>query len=582
MFFKKLITTPNLTKTKSILKLLPSKFSSKNKDNLQTISTLIKPITNNRNKNKINNNIFSSNTNKNTTSLTKLSKKHFCIYPGNAEVAQQKYSFAIVGSGPGGFYSAKQILKKYPNFQIDIYEKLPHPYGLVRTGIAPDHQDAKNVEKDFSELVKKQAGQPGSVRFHGNVEISASLSFDDLKENYSGIIFSYGANDENKLNLENEAAFGCFSARTFVNWYNGHIDYAEKSDFMSDAFDLSQTPDIVIIGNGNVAMDISRVLSKSYNELKGFDIPEKVLCKLARKKVRNIHIVARRGLVQSAFTVKELREISRIENVDVYVLRDEIEKSFNENSEKEMDANHASERRNYTRKLELINTLNVLDSEAQMEQIRKTDNGRKNVFLRFLLTPVKIDVNAEPNGTNKVKGIKFLRSHLEGKPNSQSAVVDGENKNNRKNIEFYFDTNLIFKSIGYKSANIFPKSLKFDTKNNVIFNKWGVVFDPKSHLYDDVFTCGWVKRGAKGIVDSTLRDSYDTVNSINHLLELGKLMPKIPDNKGIIEKLEKQNITVFTNEKWNLIDKIELERGVKMKKVREKIINFEEMKNLIK
>jgi len=521
--------------------------------------------------------------------LNKIQKMNFCIYQANKEIAQKKYSFAIIGSGPGGFYSAKQILKKYPKFQIDIYEKLPHPYGLVRTGIAPDHQEAKNVEKDFSELMRKQEHDSTGVRFYGNIQISKDLSFEDLKQNYSGIIFSYGAEEENKLNLLNEDCFGCFSARNFVNWYNGHIYYTEKSDFMSPQFDLSKTKDVVIIGNGNVAMDICRILCKNYNEIKNFDIPEKVLEKLSKNKIKNIHIIARRGLVQSAFTVKELREVSRLNNVNIYVLKSEIENSLNENSQKEMDAIHASERRHYERKLELIKSLNILEKEAQIQEIAKTDNGKKNIFLRFLLTPAKIEVVKEANGINNVSAIKFLRSHLEGKPNNQNAIINKEEEENlnndisniNKNSQYIFNTNVIFKSIGYKCTNIFPKHLKFDTNNNVILNKWGVVFDRENNLYDDVFTCGWVKRGAKGIVDSTLRDSYDTFNSINYLLEMDKLTPKIPDNKGIIEKLERKNITIFTNEKWNLIDKIELERGSKLKKIREKIINIEEMKRLV-
>lgn len=514
-------------------------------------------------------------------------KKDFSFSYPNGTSDDKKISFAIVGSGPGGFYSAKQILKKYPNFHIDLYEKLPHPYGLVRTGIAPDHQDAKHVEHDFSQLIKKDAGT-GRVNFYGNVRIGENLSFEDLKENYSGIIFSYGASGENKLNLENEDVFGCFSSRNFVNWYNGHIEYAEKSDFMSRNFDLGdkELEDIVIIGNGNVAIDIARILSKSYNQLKPFDIPEKILEKLSRNRIKNIHIVARRGLVQSSFTVKEMRELSHMENVKIYVLREEIASSLNTNSETEMtDALTPSERRQFSRKLELIKSLNILDNEAQIEEIKndsnfKSDPLKKNIFLRFLLTPAKIEVDKSNANVKKVKGIKFLRSYLEGKPNSQVSIVDKAADLTKK--EFFFQTGLIFKSIGYRCSNIFPNFLGFDNKQHTILNESGVVFDNKKNLYDDIFTSGWVKRGTKGIVDSTLRDASDTVTSINFFLQNDKLRPKNPDTRGIINKLESQNVLIFNNEKWNLIDKIELERGAKLKKLREKIINLEEMKSLVK
>lgn len=481
-----------------------------------------------------------------------------------------------MGSGPGGFYSAKQLLRKYPNFRVDIYDKLPHPFGLVRTGIAPDHQEAKIVENDFTTLLKNKE-ESGRVNFYGNVEIGKDITFAELQENYSGLIFSYGASDENVLNLANEENFGCFSSRKFVNWYNTHIEFAEKSPFMTPEFNLGNTRDVVLIGNGNVAMDIARLLTKPFSEVRKFDINEKILEKFRQNKTKNIHIVARRGLVQSAFTVKELRELNKVSENNIYILRDEIANSLNENSEIEMNDNNPGERRQYARKLDLVKKLNIVDSLDEMERIRNMDDGKVKIFFRFLLTPTEIMVD-ESKENKPVKGIKFLRSHLEGKPNSQVNVVDDSTSKN----EFIFETPLILKSIGYKVQNLFPTNLQFDNKANTLMNKWGVLYDTKEKLYNNIFACGWVKRGAKGIVDSTLRDSYDTFNSINFNLENEKFQPKNFEPNAIRDLLEKRNVKYIDNERWFYVDKIELERGKKLEKLREKIFNRQEFLDLIK
>jgi len=468
---------------------------------------------------------------------------------------------------------------------VDIYDKLPHPFGLVRTGIAPDHQDAKLVENDFSSLLKKDIKDSGAVNFYGNVEIGKDITFPELQENYSGLIFSYGASDENVLNLPNEDNFGSFSARRFVNWYNTHIEFAENSPFMTPEFTQANTRDIVLVGNGNVAMDIARLLTKPFSQIRKLDINEKILEKFAKIKTKNIHIIARRGLVQSAFTVKELRELNRVSENNIYILRDEIANSLNENSEIEMNDNNPGERRHYIRKLELVKKLNIVDSLDEMEKIRNLDDGKVKIFFRFLLTPTEIIVD-ETQKHKPVKGIKFLRSHLEGKPKSQINVINdrsgysNDNTNNKK--EFLFETNLILKSIGYKVQNLFPSNLSFDKKNSTLMNKWGVLYNPEEKLYNNIFACGWVKRGAKGIVDSTLRDSYDTFNSINFNLENEKFQPKSFEKNAIRNLLEKRNVKFIDNEKWFYLNKIELERGEKLDKLREKIFNKQEFLDLVK
>jgi NADPH-dependent glutamate synthase beta subunit-like oxidoreductase len=437
------------------------------------------------------------------------------------------------------------------------------------------------VENDFSSLLKNKNKETGLVNFYGNVEIGKDITFSELQENYSGLIFSYGACDENILNIPNEENFGSFSARKFVNWYNTHIDYVENSPFMTPEFDLSNINDVIIIGNGNVAMDIARLLTKPFSMIRKFDINEKILEKFAKNKVKNIHIIARRGLVQSAFTVKELRELNRASNNNIYMLREEIESSLNENSEIEMNDNNPGERRQYVRKVELVKQLNIIDSLDEMEKIQNENDGEVKIFFRFLLTPTEILVD-ETQEHKPVKSIKFLRSYLEGKPKNQINVINEINKNSNKRTEFLFDTKLVLKSIGYKVQNLFPSELSFDNKNITLKNRWGVLYNTQEKLYDNIFSCGWVKRGAKGIVDSTLRDSYDTFTSIEYNLENEKIKPKIFEENTIRNLLEKRRVKFIDNEKWFYVDNIELERGKKLDKLREKIFDKKEFLDLVK
>lgn len=468
-------------------------------------------------------------------------------------------SFAIVGGGPGGFFTAKHILKKYPEAIIDVYEKMPHPYGLVRTGVAPDHQDVKNVEKDFAQLMIEK-----KIRFLGNVTVGKDIQLKDLHQNYSGLILSYGADSENELNLPNENKIGSFSARNFVNWYNGHLYYFNQSQF--NQVDFSRIQDVVIIGNGNVAIDVARILSKSVEELQKYDIPESILEKLSKSRIKNIHIVARRGVVQGAFTVKELRELSRVKGVNMNVFTKEVEYSFNINSEEEMNAITPQERRHFTRKIELIKTFNFID---RVENIKTSDKNSKNIFLRFLLSPYQINVDDK----DKVENIIFKRSHLEGTPYHQVSVKDEE--------LVKLSTSLIFKSIGYKSVPLFNE-ISFDSKNNVIKHSDGICYDRDGNLISDVFTVGWVKRGAKGIIDSTLRDSYNTAESIFAAIVNDKLKYRTPDYNGIVQSIKNKNIFTFSWEDWKKVEDYELEEGIKNNKIREKLMSLEKMIEIAK
>ena len=352
----------------------------------------------------------------------KIQKRHF-----------SNFSFAIVGSGPAGFFTSKHLLKKVENVTIDFYEKLPHPFGLVRNGVSPDHQDVKKVISDFSQILENK-----NVKFFGNVEVGKDIKLQELQRNYSGVILSYGADGENLLDLENENKIGCFSARNFVNWYNGHIKHSNDSDI--NKIDFSRVKDVVIIGNGNVAIDVARLLAKEEKDLRHLDIPEHVLDRLRNSSLKNIHIVARRGLMQAAFTIKEVRELSKIPGINLVVLKEEIENSLNERSLEELDSTIPAERRHLERKIEFVKKFIILDKYDQKTFIHYL-KIRRNVFFRFILAPSEIHVDRLPDSSGKVDAISLNKTRLVGKTFSQTIE---RIPNEIETIQ----TILIFKSIG--------------------------------------------------------------------------------------------------------------------------------------
>lgn len=468
-------------------------------------------------------------------------------------------SFAVVGSGPGGFYTSKHLLKKYPNAKIDFFERLPHPYGLVRTGVAPDHQSVKNVEKDFHQVI-----EDSRVRFLGNVEVGnkdKDVSFELLKQNYSSIILSYGAASENELGLKNEDAFGCFSARNFVNWYNGHVFYSKNSIFAGNdkTKRFEDANDVVIIGNGNVAVDVARILAKTVEALHPYDIPDSVLEVLSRSKVKNIHMIARRGVMQSAFTLKEIKELAKVEGVSVYIYKDELEKSLSESQMAELASLSFAEKKQYTKKADLMKTFHILEKNQPIPE----NNSRKNIILRYCLAPEQILTS-----DSKVSGMVFRRTNLVGKGTQNTEETETIN------------SQVVFKSIGYKSVPVFDE-IQFDKKQNIVGNEKGVVFDAAGKKCDNIFTVGWVKIGAKGIIDTTLRDSFETAESIVYAVNDGLVKEKEPDFDSIVKMVRNKGKVPVTYPDWKKIDTYEIEEGKKKGKIREKIVDLSKMLSLV-
>ena len=250
---------------------------------------------------------------------------------------------AIVGSGPSGFYTAKYLLDRHPSIHVDLLEKLPVPYGLVRYGVAPDHPEVKNVIATFNEVAKNER-----FRFFGNIEltkdvaqplhrspsqqhIANQIDVSTLQAKYSGVVLACGAEEDLSLDIANEDSAGVLSARSFVNWYNGHPDYTH----IGDRFDLSKITDVVIIGQGNVAVDCARILCKDMYDLERTDITLQAVEKLKNSRVKNVTMIGRRGAVQSSFTIKELRELTKLScqehkhHVNIVISEEDMQQSLN-------------------------------------------------------------------------------------------------------------------------------------------------------------------------------------------------------------------------------------------------------------
>jgi NADPH-dependent glutamate synthase beta subunit-like oxidoreductase len=450
----------------------------------------------------------------------------------------------IVGSGPAGFYTAKQLFK-HPqlsdkNVHITMLERLPTPYGLVRYGVAPDHPEVKNVIHDFEKLIQSNQDK---FTFVGNVEFGKDVLWKDLHNHFDVIVLSYGVDSDAKLGIPGEDLIGVESAREFVNWYNGFPELAQETPSWFEKANAKYTElfnakNICIIGQGNVALDVARILSKDLENLKQFDVPDHVLTLLAQlPSLKNIFVVGRRGPVQSACTTKELREMKNLlPRSKFYVNPKDLNLSPLEQEELEK-IGRAQKR--------LLEIMRVCDTP---------DESLINVQLLFYLSPVEFI--ASSSDPTRLGAIRFEKTKLEKNGNNVQAKGTGE-----------FETipcELAFRSIGYKSENKDP-DIPFDTRRGIIKNENGRVVG-----LPDTFVAGWIKRGPSGVIATSIHDAEETVN------ELVKDVK--PSNKGGVQALLKQiKQPVVHYEHYKKIDVHEIEKGKPVGKLREKVLRVAEM-----
>lgn len=449
----------------------------------------------------------------------------------NPPKVQVPFRIAIIGSGPSGFYAADALLTSPVSCEIDIFERLPAPFGLVRYGVAPDHPKIKNVIKVYDKI----ASNP-RVAYFGNVEGGRDLTIDELRQFYDAVILCCGAETDRPLGLPNENWPGSHTATEFVGWYNGHPDYQNRH------FDLSH-PTAVIIGTGNVAMDVARILAKTPEELAKTDITQEALAQLSQSKIREIHIVGRRGPVQAAFTPVEIKEFSELTSADVIVNKDDL--ILNETSQLELDDPKVPVRKK---------NFEILQKYTQAP----TGKPRK-VFFHFKKSPKEI------KGNGKVMGIVLEKNTLFGEPGQQSSAGTG--------IMESIDCGLIFRSVGYHGVAI--PGVPFEAAKGVFPNLAGRVVDT-GKVIPGLYTSGWIKRGPSGIIGTNKADSDETVKNL--LADIESLPQAEFRNRSDVEKfLQDKKVRHVTYADWRKIDQVEIERGQLSGKPREKFTAVEEM-----
>ncbi len=427
---------------------------------------------------------------------------------------------AVVGSGPSGFYAAEHLHRQHELVvQVDMFDRLPTPFGLVRGGVAPDHQNIKAVTRVYDKI----AAHP-EFRFYGNIEFGRELTHDDLRAYYHAVIYAVGARTDKRLGIPKEYLPGSHSASEFVGWYNAH------PDFRSLTFDFSGTSAIVV-GNGNVAMDLARILLVPVDDLRRTDIAEHALRALSNSNIREVTILGRRGPAEAAFTTKELRELGHLPDCDVVV--DPADLDF----EAAPDAEYS--------KATQAN-LDVLREYAQ----RPPTGARRRVILRFLRSPVAIV------GEDRVRGVVVAENEL-------FRSDDGTVRARMTERSDVLDTDLVFRAIGYQGMPLM--GIPFDAARGVIPNDHGRVMDPTTGApVAAEYVVGWIKRGPRGIIGTNKPDSQETVDSLLEDLRAGMFEAQEVPGRAVLERLLGERRRDFVSyDDWQMIDMLEQERGRK-------------------
>jgi ferredoxin--NADP+ reductase len=447
---------------------------------------------------------------------------------------------AIVGAGPAGFFTADQLLKnKDFEVSVDLFERWPTPYGLVREGVAPDHQSIKSVTRIFDRVLS----QP-RVRYFGNIEFGRDVTRGELTSLYDQVVYATGAQTDRRMGIPGEELAGSWPATDFVRWYNGQPDCAD----LEFNLDVERA---VVVGNGNVAVDVVRILLSDPDVLATTDIADHALESLRRSRIREVWMVGRRGPAQAKFTNVELKELGALEGVDVVVDPAELELAPPSESE-------AGDRR-VKRNLEILN--DFADREP-------SDASRRLVF-RFLASPVEL---AGEDGA--VRAVRIERNRLvSGRGGASRAEGTGQME--------WTEAGLVLRSVGYHGVAL--PEVPFDEGPGVIPNREGRLLDaPGGEVVPGEFVVGWIKRGPSGVIGTNKACAADTVAA---MLEDAALRPEptdvVADPEAILDLLAERDRTYVTEEDWARLDAEEVARGEAAGRPRVKVVHVTEMLELM-
>jgi ferredoxin--NADP+ reductase len=446
---------------------------------------------------------------------------------------------AIIGAGPAGYYAADQLFRQ-PGLvaAVDMFDRLPTPYGLVRAGVAPDHQKIKSVTAVFD----KVAAHP-RFRFFGNVEIGRHLSVDDLRQHYHQILFTTGAQTDRRMGIPGEDLAGSHPATEFVAWYNGHPDYRDLH------FDLSQER-AAVVGVGNVAVDVARILSRSPEELATTDIADHALEALRKSRVREVYLLGRRGPAQAAFTNPEVKELGELADADVTAVPEEVELDALSRAALERNPDRAT-----FKKVEILK-----------EYAHQVPGGKpRRLVLRFLVSPVEVIGSA----AGEVAGLRLVRNELVATPTGtlQARATDHHEE---------LPVGLVFRSVGYRGVPV--AGVPFNENWGVILNEKGRVLDPDSKRpLTGLYAAGWIKRGPTGVIGTNKPDAAETVAGMIEDLAAGTVLhpPEPPDAVEVLVRARQPKVLSYQD--WRRLDEMEVARGRASGRPRVKFTRVDDM-----
>jgi ferredoxin/flavodoxin---NADP+ reductase len=435
---------------------------------------------------------------------------------------------AVVGSGPAGFYTADALLKSEdPAVTVDVLDRLPTPWGLVRLGVAPDHENIKAVSRAFEKI----AARPG-FRFFGNVEVGATVTHEELLELYDAVVYTVGAQTDRRLGIPGEDLPGSWPATAFVAWYNGHPDFQELE------FDLD-TERVVVIGNGNVAIDCARMLALTRDELAPTDTIDPAAEAIVASPLREILMVGRRGPVQAAFTPPELKELGELAGAEPVV--DPRDLDLDAASVAELEADRERARRNF----------DLLQEYAA----RESDGRPRRIVLRFLTSPLAI------LGEERVEAIELVRNELVEEGGRLVARPTGETET--------VPCGLVLRSVGYQGVAL--PGVPFDERTGTIPNDRGrVVGAPRT------YAAGWIKRGPSGVIGTNKKDASETVELLLEDARAGKLARGDP-TRTLEALLNAKGVSYVDYEGWQAIDAVERAAGEPLSRPRVKLTTWEKL-----
>ena len=435
---------------------------------------------------------------------------------------------AIVGSGPSGFYAADALFKSDVSVTVAMFEKLPTPFGLVRFGVAPDHAKIRNVTGVFAKTAAHE-----DFTYWGNVTAGKDISIAEMREHFDVIILAFGAQTDRSLGIPGEDLARSYTATAFCAWYNGHPDYRDLD------FDLTHDT-AVVIGQGNVAMDVARVLALPADELAKTDMASHAVDQLRTSSVKHIHVIGRRGPVQAKFTPKEISELAEIPGCDLIIDPKDMDLGETDSAELNLPQSKTNQR-----------NFDIMKTAADTGD---TGADRK-IYMHFFKSPTALA------GSDGVENVTLEINAMKGEPGNQWAEGTGETES--------LGCGVFFRSVGYRGVAL--EGVPFDDKKAVVPNENGRVTDA-----DQLYVAGWIKRGPSGLIGTNKGDSAATVAEL-----LGNLPNLKPaggrDNTAVAELLAGRGVRVVTYEDWLKIDAAEIERGKAAGKPRDNFTRIEDM-----